>query len=322
MKCQSALLDETAALALSGQRVVLTGASGFLGWQLARQGLEAGVEVHCLGRSAGPPGAQFQAADLTDCAAIAGAIAALQPRAVLHCAAPGVAYGAVSLAEMLSVAALGTEALLDACAGLPEPPKVVLVGSGFEYSPASHAVGEDWPIVPAGSHYGAAKAAAACVAGAFTDRLAMSLLRPFHIYGAGEAARRLGPFIIAQALAGEPVMLTACEQQRDFLHVDDCAAMLWAALADLDAAPGLTVRNLGSGQPISLRQFVEALVAELGLRGISADCRIGALPYRVAEPMVSLPDLSRWRESGLRGARVSLTDGVADLVAQELAQCG
>ena len=315
------MLETGVARALAGKRVLLTGASGFLGWQVARQGLAAGVELHCLGRSPGPHGARHQVADLTDRTGVAAAVAAIAPHAVIHCAAPGVAYGAVSLAEMLGVAALGTEALLDACAHLAEWPKVVLVGSGFEYSPTAQPVSENCAIVPAGSHYGAAKAAAACVAGAFAERLAMTLLRPFHIYGAGEAARRLGPFIIAQARAGQPVELTSCEQQRDFLHVDDCAAMLWAALAELDPAPGLAISNLGSGQPITLRQFVETLVSELGARGLTADCRIGALPYRAAEPMVSLPDLTRWQQLGLRGARVTLAEGVADLVAQELAQC-
>ena len=321
MRCQSALLDTGAGQALAGQRVLLTGASGFLGWQVARQGLAAGVEVHCLGRSPGPQGARHHAADLTDRAGVAVAVEAIAPQAVIHCAAPGVAYGAVSLAEMLAVAALGTEALLDACTQMAERPKVVLVGSGFEYAPAAQPVSEDWPIVPAGSLYGAAKAAASCVTGAFAERLAMALLRPFHIYGAGEAARRLGPFIIAQARAGQTVELTSCEQQRDFLHVDDCAAMLWAALTGLDPAPGLVINNLGSGQPITLRQFVEPLVSELGVRGVTADCRIGALPYRAAEPMVSLPDLTQWQKRGLRGARVTLAEGVADLVTQELAQC-
>lgn len=318
----SALLDSAAALPFAGQRVLLTGASGFLGWQVARQGLAAGVEVHCLGRSPGPEGTQHHAADLVSREEVRRTVAASRPHHVIHCAAPGVAYGSTALADMLAVAVLGTEALLGACASLEERPRVVLLGSGFEYSTADRAVAEDWPIVPAGSHYGAAKAAAAAVAGAFADRLAMTLLRPFHIYGAGEAERRLGPFLIAEAVAGRPVELTPCEQQRDFLHVDDCAAMVWAALAAADPTPGLEICNLGSGQPIALRTFVEMLGTELAAQGVSAQCRIGALPYRAAEPMISLPDLSRWREKGLRDARVPLQQGVADLVTQELARCG
>ncbi|MDL2352286.1 MAG: NAD(P)-dependent oxidoreductase [Pseudomonadota bacterium] len=321
MRCQSALLDQSAALPFAGQRVLLTGASGFLGWQVARQGLAAGVAVHCLGRSPGPDGTHHHVADLTDREGVGAAVAAITPHAVIHCAAPGVAYGAIALAEMLAVAVLGVEALLDACARLPAPPQVVLVGSGFEYAPAPHAVTEDWPIVPAGSHYGAAKAASSCVAGAFADRLAMTLLRPFHIYGAGEAERRLGPFIIAQARSGKPVELTACAQIRDFLHVDDCAAMIWAALEATTDAPALTLNNLGCGQPISLRTFVETIVAELAARGVAAECRVGALSYRAAEPMVSLPDISRWQVRDLRKARIALADGVADLVTQELGAC-
>ena len=103
------------------------------------------------------------------------------------------------------------------------------------------------------------------------------------------------------------------------LRVGCAAAMLWAALAARGPQPGLDLCNLGSGQPIALRQFIEALVAELARHGFAAQCRIGALPYRASEPMVSLPDLSRWQAKGLRRARVSLAEGVADLVAAELA---
>lgn len=321
MSVRSALLDAAAAHPFAGKRVLLTGASGFLGGQVARQALAAGVQLHSLGRTAGRCGTPHHQADLTDRTAVARAVRELTPQAVIHCAAPGVAYGSAALSEMLTVAALGTANLLDACAAQVAPPRVVLVGSGFEYAVAEQPVAEDWPLVPSGSHYGAAKAAAAVVAGAYADRLPLALLRPFHIYGAGEAARRLGPFIIAQARAGVPVELTAGAQLRDFLHVDDCAAMLWAMLAALGDAPGLELYNLGTGQPIMLRQFISALVGELAEHGVAADCQIGALPYRSGEPMVSLPDVARWQAKGLRLPRVTLAAGVADLVAQELAQC-
>lgn len=321
MSLRSALIDVAVARPFAGQRVLLTGSSGFLGWQVAAQAVAGAVQLHSLGRTASSGEATHHHADLTDRAAVARAVAEAAPQAVIHCAAPGVAYGSAALSEMLTVAALGTANLLDACAALAAPPRVVLLGSGFEYALADQPVAEDWPLVPSGSHYGAAKAAAAAVAGAYAERLPLALLRPFHIYGAGEAARRLGPFIIAQARADAPVELTAGEQRRDFLHVDDCAAMVWAMLAALGDAPGLEICNLGSGQPIMLREFIAVLVEELARHSVAADCRIGALPYRSAEPMVSLPDLARWQAKGLRAPRISLAAGVADLVRQELAQC-
>ena len=321
MKSHSALLDLTAAAPFAGQRILVTGASGFLGWQVVRQGLAAGVEVHTLGRSAGPEGAAFHAADLTAAGEIAAIVEQCKPTAVIHCAAPGVARGSLGFAEMLAVTAGGTAALLAACAIQSKRPRVVLVGSGFEYAPASRPVDEDWPLEPAPQSYGAAKVAATRVATEFAGQLPIALLRPFHIYGAGEAERRLGPFIIAEARRGARIALTGCEQQRDFLHVDDCAAMLWDGLARLGDEPGLAIRNLGSGQPIALREFVESTVAELSHRGIQADCALGVLPYRDGEPMVSLPDLARWTADGGRMARISLIDGIADLVGMELARC-
>ena len=321
MRHESALLNADAARPFAGQRVLVTGASGFLGWQVARQGLAAGVETHALGRRPGPEGCTFHRADLTDPAAFAAVVAEVGPHAVIHCAAPGVAYGSQTFAEMLAVAEGGTRSLYTACAALPEPPLVAHIGSGFEYAASSVPVSEDWPLTPAPESYGAAKAAASKLAQAFADRLPISLLRPFHIYGVGEAARRLGPFVIAEARKGAAIPLTGCEQQRDFLHVDDCAAMIWDALARLPRQPGLTVRNLGTGQPIALRQFIEALVTELAATGIVADCQFGALPYREGEPMISLPDLSRWTADGGRPARISLGAGIADLVQAELARC-
>ena len=318
MNPASALLDAEAARPFAGQRVLLTGASGFLGGHMARQALAAGVELHMLGRSAGPAGTAHHQADLTDRTAVARAVAAARPQAVIHCAAPGVAYGSMELAGMLSITVGGTEALLDACAALDQPPRVALLGSGFEYAPGDRPVAEDWPIEPSASQYGTAKAAAARAAEGFSDRLPLTLLRPFHIYGAGEAPRRLGPYLIAQACAAAPVELTACEQQRDFLHVDDCGAMIWAALAAAGEAPGLEVLNLGSGQPITLRAYVDLVLAELARHGVTAQCRIGALPYRAGEPMVSLPDPARWQAKGLRTARIPLEAGVADLVRTEL----
>jgi nucleoside-diphosphate-sugar epimerase len=299
----------------------MTGASGFLGHHLARQGLAGGAALHVLGRRPGPEGSVLHRADLSDADAVGQAVAALAPEAVIHCAAPGVAHGSMDYAGMLAVTEQGTRALYAACAALPRPPAVVQVGSGFEYAPSAHAVAEDWPLMPAPQSYGAAKVAASRVAQEFADRLSIALLRPFHVYGAGEAGRRLGPFLIGEARAGRAVPLTACEQRRDFLHVDDCAAMLWDALTRLDPAPSLTCRNLGSGRSIGLAEFVAAVTAELAANGIAADCQIGALAYREGEPMVSLPNISRWIADGGRVARVSLAEGVADLVRAELTRC-
>jgi nucleoside-diphosphate-sugar epimerase len=319
----SGILSDDAAAAFGGRRVLLTGASGFLGGHVAHQALAAGVELHELGRRPGAAGARFHRADLTDAPAVARAVEAAQPVAVIHCAAPGVSFGAMDFAAMLAVAAGGTRALYAACAALATPPAIVHVGSGFEYAASDAPVDEDAPIVPSASLYGAAKAASSAVAGGFAHSLRITLLRPFHIYGAGEAARRLGPMLIAKARAGERIALTAGEQQRDFLHVDDCARCIWVALAkaaETAESPGVKVLNCGTGTAITLRHFIEQLAAELRRAGIVPDLALGTLPYRNHEPMVSLPDITRLLATLDWRPRVSLEEGIASLVQGELAR--
>lgn len=318
MSGTGAFFSDYAARAFAGRRVLLTGATGFVGRHLAGQALAAGVELHVLTRSTALPGAVAHHADLTDAAGVRAAMRSARPHVLIHAAAPGVGFGSMPLGQMLAVTAGGTEALYAAAAELPQPPQVIHLGSGFEYTPADHPVDEGASIVPSGGLYGAAKAAGAAVAGAYAGRLTMTLLRPFHIYGPGEASRRLGPSVIAETLAGRPVELTGGEQVRDFLHVDDCARAIWLAA---DSGQGFRVLNLGSGERRPLRDYIAAIGRALAAAGHEPDLRFGAVPYRPGEPMVSVPDLSRLRATLDWRAAVPLEDGTADYVAWSLAQC-
>ena len=55
--------------------------------------------------------------------------------------------------------------------------------------------------------------------------------------------------------------------------------------------------------------------------GYPPDLALGALPYRSDQPMVSLPDLARLRATLDWQPRISLEQGIADLVQVELARC-
>src|SRR4051794_29871675 len=68
------------------KRVLLTGASGFLGRAVAPVLIGRGFEVHGTGRSAQPAGVNWHAADLLTEAGRAEVLAAAQPSHLVHLA--------------------------------------------------------------------------------------------------------------------------------------------------------------------------------------------------------------------------------------------
>src|SRR6185436_3044775 len=126
---------------------------------------------------------------------------------------------AASAAWVEAAAAVGARAL-------------VYVGSCSEYGAMGEArpVGEDAPLAAA-DLYGASKAAGGLWARACAQALSLPFLwlRPFGIFGPGEAAHRLLPYLHARLGAGARADLTPGLQMRDFLYIDDAVAGLIAA---------------------------------------------------------------------------------------------
>jgi nucleoside-diphosphate-sugar epimerase len=83
--------------------------------------------------------------------------------------------------------------------------------------------------------------------------------------------------------------MTLGEQVRDFISVEQVAADLLKAAADSSVRPGVPLaRNVGSGQPQTVRQFAETWWQRWEATG---QLQFGALPYRDGEIMRYVPQV-------------------------------
>jgi UDP-glucose 4-epimerase len=296
-----------------GRRVLVTGATGFIGGHVVRQGLEAGVEVHRLSSRESDPSANTHRVDLNDLARVAEVFGAVLPEGVIHLAASGVAYGANHVRALVEANALGLVNLFEAALTLGTSPAFVLAGSGFEYAQRPRSLSEADPVEPF-SPYGVSKACASICARLYAERMPVTLLRLFSVYGPGEREPRLLPHLVGCALRGQPVELTGCEQVRDYTQVADAAESFWRALASTPEAGALRVMNVGTGAPATLKQFVLHAADALRAAGHTPELLFGAKPYRPGEPMTYLADITKMRQSLGWVPRVGVAEGVARAV--------
>jgi nucleoside-diphosphate-sugar epimerase len=131
--------------------------------------------------------------------------------------------------------------------------------------------------------------------------------RVFYLYGPFEDERRLVPSIILSLLRNQEMKLTKGEPLRDFSHVEDVAAAVWAVAKSDLVGPV----NIGSGRPLAVRD----LATEIG--GILERPElliIGALPYRSPEAKSIYADNSLLRTNTDWIPRYSLGDGLRQTI--------
>jgi nucleoside-diphosphate-sugar epimerase len=277
------------------RRVLITGATGFLGPYVVAAGLALGADIHVLAGGNGIPGVKSWPVRVEDRRAVSEAVSSIRPEAVLHLAAAGVSYGSSAMAELLTVNAAGLDCVLAAICEVGDCP-VVVAGSGFEYAPQTRAIAETDEIGPVNA-YGVSKAAATLTARLYAGRMPITLLRIFSVFGAGEREPRLLPYVAGRFKQGLPADLTAGEQVRDYVYAGDVAECFWRTLGSRAATGALRVLNVGSDRGRTVREFVELVASELSDRGLTSRLAFGERPYRSDEVMYYVPRMERLHDA-------------------------
>ncbi len=291
-------------------RIVLTGASGFLGRRIGQRLLDAG---HVLLAVTHNPAAVRQALrpspglrvlpwdpDLTERGARLAAV-----DAVIHTAC---CYGrnGESAATLLDANVAQPLRLLEEWQ--PRPGGVFLYANTLlpsevnPYALSKHAFAS-W-----GRHLAATQ-----------KNWLFADLRLSQMYGPDDDASKFHAWIIRACLRGEvELRLTAGEQTRDFTHVDDILEAFLAVLAQASGLVGYCALEVGTGVGHTIREFVESVRA---LTATASRPVYGALPYRAHEPMRLVADPSALAVLGWQ-ARIDFCSGLTDTIAKERLACG
>jgi UDP-glucose 4-epimerase len=246
-----------AASRLAGRKVLVSGATGFIGSHLCRRLLQDGAQVHGISRnhrSRDERGVSWWQGDLADVGTVRNILTALKPDVIFHLAShvaggrqrelvgPTFRSNLVSTVNLLDVAS-------EVGCG-----RVLLAGSLEEPEPGD-------PQATPCSPYAAAKWACSGYARMFNAlyQLPVVICRLFMVYGPEQQdLRKLVPYTILSLLRGEVPQLMSGRREIDWIFVEDVVAGFLAA-AVADGIESKTV-DLGSGSLVPVRTVVENLV--------------------------------------------------------------
>ena len=253
-----------------GGIVFVTGAGGFIGPAVVRALLAHGARVRALLGAPGqsvrplPPEVKTAVADITDTAALDEL--ARGAGIAVHMAGPASVSASFECpAESARVHVAGTAALLEVCrrAGVR---RFVYVSSAEVYGRTeASAVHEDFPLQPR-SPYGAAKAGAEQVVGAFARAFGLQviILRPFSVYGPGLSPSSLIGKTLRMAQFEDSVVLNDLRPIRDYGYVEDLVDAVLRSCTT--AVPDVTILNIGTGRGTSVEEIAELILARVGRR--------------------------------------------------------
>lgn len=316
---------------LSGKKILVTGADGFIGSHLVEALVRAGHDVRAfiyynslgtwgwLDDPAEDVRGRFEVflGDIRDPNGVRTAMQGCQ--VVMHLAALiAIPYSYHSPDTYVDTNVKGTLNVVQAARALGVE-RVICTSTSEVYGTARFVpITEDHPL-QGQSPYSASKIGADAIALSFHAAFGtpVTVLRPFNTYGPRQSARAVIPTIITQIAGGaRRIKLGALHPTRDFTHVRDTAQGFLQA-AECDGIVG-QVTNIGSGFEISIGDTAKLIADAMGVK-IDVECDEQRLRpdasevERLLAGTAKAEAMMRWRPAfgGREGFRRGLEETIA-----------
>lgn len=293
------------------KRVLVTGATGFIGRHTLLRLQALGYQVHAVSNKSSPQknieSVAWHCANLLVPEEITALMNKVRPSHLLHFAwyaQPGKFWTAPENLDWVKATVCLMQAFYEVGGH-----RLVMAGSCAEYDWSFDFCSEaSTPCHPA-TLYGSAKHSVQILLNAWAAQTGLSSAwgRIFFLYGPGEYPSRLVPSVISSLMNGEPARCTHGNQVRDFMYVEDVAAAFVALLeSNIEG-----VINIASGAPVSLRNVISTISDFLHQPNL---VEFGAIPSPAGEPQTLFANTSRLvNELGFR-SQYSLHDGIAKTI--------
>lgn len=290
--------------------ILLTGATGFLGSALAKYWTQAGHQLTLLVRptsSLRRVEALLPAVHLAKYSSDSDIVQLVQntaPDVIVHTACAYGRQGETALQVFDANVRLGM-LLLDG----------VLSGDGARMG----FINTGTVLEPSVSHYALSKQQFVQWGDTLVQqnptRLQFVNIRLQHMFGPGDDPSKFTTHVLHACQQHQPQLaLTAGEQRRDFIYIDDVVSAYDVLAKQMNQLADSDQVDVGSGDSPPVRSFVEQVHA---LTGSRTELQFGAIPYRANEAMLCQADTRRLKDLGWQPA-YSLAQGIRKTIDLEL----